>query len=549
MIPASRSDCKVLFSGANGCSYWTQPIASLLHGYRFSFLLGTLLSLFGLNLFGAANVTGQEESWLEVVVTDANLKLPESSSRLLVAFAQGDGRPRFTDASFPGQPVFGMLLNKMQLNTPVPFDISAVGFPVGAELDKLPPGGYKVQAILAFNPSINLPTATGNLRSEIIDVTLPVPKGSKLTIPLTKTFEPRPNREREGYEQVEIVSPLLTAFHNRPMTLRFGVALPAESEAGNSVASEAQDANKQDDPTKVLGTKGLIVHIGGFGQRSSSVAGIERDPRFVQILLDGAGPYGDPYYVDSANNGPYGRALMEEIIPYVEKTYRCAGSGKYRFTTGGSTGGWVSLALQILYPDEFNGCWSSCPDGVDFRNFQLINIYENENAYFLERGDEIPAKRNRNGQTDYSVRHECQLERVLGGGRWELGGQQWASWNAVYGPKGPDGPVPLWDGVSGKINPEVARYWRRYDLRMILEDNWSNLGNRLRGKLHVWVGDRDEYFLNYAVERFKVMTQSLSNPAFDGQIIIESGKGHTNGWKQAAIRDAMYQRMVAEPTR
>jgi len=539
LIFASRSYCDVPVLGTNGRSSWKRLIASLLIGCRFLFLLGTLFILFGQGLFGAANVTGQEESWLEIVVTDANLKLPESSSRLLVAFSKGNGRPRFTDASFPGQPVFGMSLNTVRLNTPILFGKSAVGFPVGAELDKLPPGQYKVQAILVFNPSINLPTATGNLHSELIDITLPVPKGSKLTVPLTKTFEPRPSREREGYEQVEIVSPLLSAFHNRPMKLRFGVALPAEGEARNAFESEAQDAS----------TTGLIVHIGGFGQRSTSVAGIERDPRFVQILLDGAGPHGDPYYVDSANNGPYGRALMEEIIPYVEKKYRCAGSGKYRFTTGGSTGGWVSLALQILYPDEFNGCWSSCPDGVDFRNFQLINIYENESAYFQEGGDEIPAKRNRNGQTDYSVRHECQLERVLGGGRWELGGQQWASWNAVYGPKGPDGPVPLWDGDTGKINPEVAQYWKRYDLRMILEDNWSNLGNRLRGKLHVWVGDRDEYFLNHAVERLKVMTQSLSNPAFDGQIIIESGKGHTSGWKQAVVRDAMYQRMVAEPDR
>lgn len=509
-------------------------MACLPYGVRFVFLLVTMLCS-----LGGGKATGQEDSWLQIVVTDANLKLPESTARLLVAFAQGGGRPSFTDASFPGQPVFGMTLNKIEHNTPVSVDQSAVGFPVGVELDKLPPGRYKVQAILSFNPSINLPTATGNLRSDPIEITLPVAKGTKVTIPLTKTFESRPNREREGYEQVEIPSPLLTAFHNRPMTLRFGVVLPAEGTVANGDEANAKDVS----------TKGLIVHIGGFGQRSSSVVGIERDPRFVQILVDGAGPFGDPYYVDSANNGPYGRALMEEIIPYVETQYRCAGSGRYRFTTGGSTGGWVSLALQILYPDEFNGCWSSCPDGVDFRNFQLINIYENENAYFQNGGDEIPAKRNRNGQTDYSVRHECQLERVLGGGRWELGGQQWASWNAVYGPKGPDGPIPLWDGGTGQINPEVTQFWKRYDLRMILEDNWSNLGNRVNGKIHVWVGDRDEYFLNFAVERFKTMTESLSNPAFDGQIIIEPGKGHTSGWKQSVIRDAMYQRMVAEPVR
>jgi hypothetical protein len=454
-----------------------------------------------------------------------------------VAFASGDGRPRFTDASFPGQPVFGMTVDKIEINRPVSVDQAAVGFPVGVDLNKLPAGRYKVQAILTFNPEINLPTATGNLRSDVIDVTLPIAEGARVTIPLTKKFEPRPNRERDGYEQIEIPSPLLTAFHNRPMTLRFGVALPAEGGAKNDDRPQIPESN----------TKGLIVHIGGFGQRSSSVVGLERDPRFVQILVDGAGPFGDPYYVDSANNGPYGRALLEEIIPFVEQKYGCAGSGRFRFTTGGSTGGWVSLALQILYPDEFNGCWSSCPDGVDFQNFQLINIYENENAYWQKDGTEIPAKRNRNGQTDYSVRHECQLERVLGGGRWELGGQQWASWNAVYGPKGPSGPAPLWDGESGQINPEVAQSWKKYDLRLILQDNWSSLGSRLSGKIHVWVGDRDEYFLNLAVERFKIMTESLTNPTFDGQIIVEPGKGHTSGWDQSTIRDAMYQRMVNAP--
>lgn len=495
---------------------------------------GLLFAVVFLNIMGAFGPKCFADSWLEVVVSDSKLKLPESSSRLLVSFSTDDGRPRFTDASYPGQPIFGMTLDKVELNQPVAIGADAVGFPVGASLDTLPAGKYKVQAILAFNSDINLPNAPGNLRSEVVELTLPVTNGKKVTIPLTQTIESRPNRGRDGYEQVELPSPLLTAFHNRPMTLRFGVALPATSD--DSIETAKKEVSSGD-------AKGLIVHIGGFGQRSNSVVGLERDPRFVQILLDGAGPYGDPYYVDSANNGPYGRALLEEIIPYVEKKYQCGGSGKLRFTTGGSTGGWVSLALQVFYPDEFNGCWSSCPDGVDFRNFQLINIYEHENAFTRKDGSDVPAKRNRNGETDYSVRHECQLERVLGGGRWELGGQQWASWNAVYGPRDANGPIPLWDGQTGEINRDVAMAWKRYDLRMVLEENWSNLGNRLNGKIHVWVGDRDEYFLNFAVERFRTMTQSLSNPAFIGEIIIEPGKGHTSGWKQSEIRDAMYLRM------
>jgi hypothetical protein len=514
---------------------------------RLSFAILTLLMLSGHIVFTAPPTSEacmersperEDDSKMEVVVTDPNLEIPDSSGRLLVAFATGNNRPRFTDASFPGQPIFGLTVDKLIRNEPIVVDDSATGFPVGMRIAKLPPGQYKVQAIFMHNRSINLPNAPGNLRSEVLDVNWPLPPGETLSIPLTETLTQRPSRERDGYELVEIPSPLLTAFHGRPMTLRFGVALPLELE---TIAEIDKDLSKSSSPYI---PKGLIVHIGGFGQRSTSVLGLERDSRFVQILLDGAGPFGDPYYVDSDNNGPYGQALLEELIPYVEKTYGCAGSGKYRFTTGASTGGWVSLALQIFYPDSFNGCWSSCPDGVDFRNFQLINIYEDENAYFAQDGSEVPAKRNRNGTVDYSIRHECQLERVLGGGRWELGGQQWASWNAVYGPKGRDGPVPLWDGETGKIHRQTAEAWKRYDLRLILQDNWSRLGPRLAGKIHVWVGDKDEYYLNLAVERFQAMTITLTNPNFDGEIIIEPGKGHTSGWKSAIIRDAMYQRML-----
>ncbi len=169
-------------------------------------------------------------------------------------------------------------------------------------------------------------------------------------------------------------------------------------------------------------------------------------------------------------------------------------------------GGMVSLALQVFYPDEFNGCWSSCPDGVDFRNFQLINIYEHENAFTRKDGSDVPAKRNRNGGTDYSVRHECQLERCSGEAVWELGGQQWASWNAVYGPRDANGPIPPLDGQTAKST--VMWLWHGSDMTC----EWCSKkivqsGNRLNGKIHVWVGDRDEYFLNFAVERFRTMTQ------------------------------------------
>ena len=266
-----------------------------------------------------------------------------------------------------------------------------------------------------------------------------------------------------------------------------------------------------------------------------------------KIVPDGAGPFGDPYQVDSANNGPYGAALTREVIPFIEKTYRCIGRPAARFTTGGSTGGWVSLALQIYYPDYFNGCWSQCPDSVTFERFELIDIYSEPNAYMNPFGFERPSTRTIDGDTISTVRHECQLERVLGrGDRWELSGRDWASWNAVYGPRGNDGlPVPVWDGKTGAIDKNVVKHWRRYDLKLHLEQNWSKLGPMLAGRINIWVGDSDDYFLNAAVRRLKDSMDRQTNPKFDGRILIEARAGHASGgWTRKEMLDAMAERMA-----
>ena len=156
----------------------------------------------------------------------------------------------------------------------------------------------------------------------------------------------------------------------------------------------------------------------------------------ILIHLDGAGPLGDPYQVDSANHGPYGAAVTRELIPFIEEKFRGIGQGHARVVDGGSTGGWVALALQIFYPEFFNGAWAFCPDGVDFRSFQLVNIYEDDNAYINQHGFERPASREVSGEIRYTMRHECQLENVLGtGDSWTLSGGQWGAWNATYGPR------------------------------------------------------------------------------------------------------------------
>ena len=161
-------------------------------------------------------------------------------------------------------------------------------------------------------------------------------------------------------------------------------------------------------------------------------------PPMILIHLDGAGPLGDPYQVDSANHGPYGTAVTRELIPFVEARFRGIGLGHARVLDGGSTGGWVALALQVFYPDFFNGAWAFCPDSVDFRSFQLVNIYDDANAYVNQHGFEQPAAHDVSGRVRFTMRHECQLENVLGrGNSWAFSGGQWGAWNATYGPRRP----------------------------------------------------------------------------------------------------------------
>jgi hypothetical protein len=451
---------------------------------------------------------------------------PESG-RVLVAVAKAKRRPDFTNYRPPVLPVLGADVERFAADTVVTLGGHSLTFPL-TNLNDLPAGTYSVQAVFATNRDVNLPDAPGNRYCDPVTVKLDPAAGSTIDLTLDRAFAERVPKETATVKFLKLPSKLLSDFHGRPMEYRVGVVLPPDFER---------------EPDKRYG---LVVDVGGFGTRHTAAARLPADPRFVQIVPDGAGPFGDPYQVDSANNGPYGAALTREVIPFIEKTYRCAGTPKARFTTGASTGGWVSLALQVFYPDYFNGCWSQCPDSVTFERFELIDVYAEPNAYVNRFGFDRPGTRTVDGDTISTVRHECRLERVLGrGGRWELSGRDWASWNAVYGPRGTDGlPVPLWDGKTGAIDKSVADHWKKYDLKLHLEKNWQELGPKLAGKIHVWVGDSDDYFLNAAVRRLKDSMDRRTNPKFDGTILIEARKGHaTGGWTRKEMLDAMAARM------
>ncbi len=388
----------------------------------------------------------------------------------------------------------------------------------------VPPGAYYIQAVFDFNRDLRGPGSPGNLYSAVRRVTIDPGTGGTVHLDLSARVSPDElPPESEYVKYVRIRSMLLSDFHGRPIYPRAGVLLPKDF--GREPARRYP----------------LVVTTGGFAQAYDEVPRRFQEssrfrntwltdslPRMILLYLDGRGPFGDPYQVNSDNNGPFGDALLRELIPYVEGKYRAIGRPEARFLSGGSTGGWVSLALQIFYPDSFNGAWAGSPDGVDFRAFQLVNIYSDTNAFVNPSGFERPASRSVTGEVMTTMRHEVQVENVLGSGSsYAMSGGQWGSWNAVYGPRGKDGkPVPLWDPVSGTIDRTVAGRWKKYDLRMELESHWKTLGSKLKGKLHIWVGDADDYFLNNAVHLLDDFL-SRADPPPGGYIRYGPGKGHT----------------------
>jgi S-formylglutathione hydrolase FrmB len=419
-------------------------------------------------------------------------------------------------------------------------DRSSELFPL-ERLSDLPPGEYFVQGLFDDNIDLKSVNAPGNLYGKVQKLRLDPFRTGSVPIVLTERVPPeRIPDESVFVKYVRLESKLLTAFHGRPVYLRAGIILP------------------RDFDRDTLSRYPLEVNIGGYGD-SYTLAGrimeegsafrsmwlSDSTPRMIFLQLDGDGPFGDPYQVNSANNGPYGDALVHELIPAVEKKYRAIARPAGRFLTGGSTGGWVSLALQVFYPDSFNGTWSGYPDPVDFRAYQLVNIYEDTNAYVNKAGFERPAARSRQGDVLWTMRHELRMENMMGaGGSYVRSGGQWGAWNAAYGPRSKGGnPVPLWDPKTGRIDTTLRDYWKKYDLQLVLRDHWQALAPKLRGKLHIWVGESDDFFLNNAVHLLDEFL-STADPPYGGWIRYGPGEGH--GWSplsHSAIMKQMVERM------
>jgi len=338
-------------------------------------------------------------------------------------------------------------------------------------------------------------------------------------------------------KRVKIQSQLLTKFWGHPMFIGATVLLP---KGYNEHPAERYPA------IYIQGHFGLNAPFGftdgsggrGGGGRGNSAefsqAWMSDDfPRMFAVTFQHPTPYfDDSYAVNSANDGPYGDALLQELVPYLEEHFRMIRAPYARVLTGGSTGGWESLALEVLHPDFFGGTWTMYPDPIDFRRYQLVDIYSDDNAFVAPGYEymvpERPMMRTPEGQVTQTMRQMSQLEDVMGShGR---SAQQFEAWEAVYGPVGEDGyPQPLFDKRTGKIDRSVANYMRDhgYDLAAYMKANWAKLGPQWKGKLHLYVGDMDNYYLNLAVYLLEDYLKTT-----DSDATFEYGrpkKGH--GWQ------------------
>jgi hypothetical protein len=256
-------------------------------------------------------------------------------------------------------------------------------------------------------------------------------------------------------------------------------------------------------------------------------------PRMIAVTFQHPNPYyDDSYAVNSPNVGPYGDAFMEELIPMVEKEFRITRQPYARVLSGGSTGGWIALAHQVFYPDFYGGSWPLAPDPVDFRAYELVNIYEDENAYYRDFGwlkVERPEFRDVTGQIYWTNRNYYHYEWARGDRH--RGGENAAAWEAVYSSIGEDGyPKPLWNWYTGEIDHSITDYWKEnWDLRHYMEENWSWLGPKLEGKLHIYVGTMDNFYLNNAIVYLEEFLESTTDPYYGGKVVYGDRKPHVWG--------------------
>jgi pimeloyl-ACP methyl ester carboxylesterase len=425
---------------------------------------------------------------------------------ILLSDKQGEPRRQMNDWFNPPM-IFAKDVKDLASGAEIAVDDSWIGFPV--PFSKVKQGEHSVQAIVRRNLDCPNPgEGAGDLYSDAAKMEIPASgdDADDGLLRVTQVVKARAFRETEQVKLVEIESPSLTKFHGREFKGRAGVWLPT--------GFDAKRARKYP----------VVVSVTGFGGDHRGAHGAVRmvpenaRGEVIVVVPDPLCYRGHSVFADSENNGPWGEMLVKELLPEIEKRYNGAGP-EQRYATGVSSGGWSSLWLQVAYPEEFAGCWSHCPDPVDFRDFQQCDLYAaGSNLYTMTDGSRRPIARMQ-GNVALWYEDFCRRE-------WALGpGGQIHSFEAVFSPRGSDGtPELIFDRETGAINAKVAKAWEKYDIRLVLERNWKELEPKLKGKLHVYAGGEDNFYLEDAVALLKT---SLAELGSDAEVEVIEGMGHT----------------------
>lgn len=537
-----------------------------------------------------AQDTGQKRPAKLRIAVPFSKSLPDSelNGRLLLMIstdAADEPRNQIHDG-VETQQIFGIDIEGLAPGENAIFDSTVFGYPKPSLAD-VPPGEYYVQVLFhryeifrrSDGHTVKLPMdrgegqrwnrAPGNLFSTPKQISLDPQKSQTITIEMDQVIPPISDPPDTKYvKHVKIKSKLLSKFWGRDMYLGAHVLLPEGFDEHpqarfplvinhghfphdfGGFRPEPPDPNLKPEYSKRFRLDGYNRIVKQQAHEFFKTWTGPGFPRVLLIKIQHANPYyDDSYAVNSANLGPYGDAITYELIPHIEQKFRGIGAPWARFMYGGSTGGWEALAAQVLYPDQYNGCYAACPDPIDFRAYTVVNLYKDKNAYFIEgKWGRVPrpGKRNYLGHISSTLEGMNHLELVLG--TKSRSGQQWDIWEAVYSPVGKDGyPQRIWNKRTGEIDAEVARYWREnYDLSYIMRRDWKTLGPKLRGKVHIYCGDMDNYYLNNAVYLTEEFLAKTKQPQYEG--VVDYGDRAEHCWngdhkRPNAISRLRYHRM------
>jgi hypothetical protein len=530
-------------------------------------------------LVGSTSVAAQTR--FSITVPPQRSAAPIDGRLLVMLSADTAGEPRLqvSDNVATAQ-VFGVDVDGWKPGVAQVVDARAYGYPIRSLAD-VPPGRYRVQAMInryqtytrGDGFTVKLPPdrwegqhysiKPGNLYSRA--ATMNVARGGTISLVLDQEIPPVDDfakQETKYVKYLRIRSELLSKFWGTDTYLGAWVLLPEGFDSHPSAHypvvinhghfPSAVDNWRETPPDPTLKPDySERFSLPGYNRIQEEYSyQFYKDwtgngfPRMLLVQIQHATPfYDDSYAVNSANNGPYGDAIMRELVPEIERRFRGIGAGWARFTYGGSTGGWEALAVQMFYPQDFNGAWVACPDPIDFRRYTVLDIYNDRNAYFIEG----PFKRTpRPGMRNYLGHVSTTLEQInhreLALGTKTRSGDQWDVWESVFSPAGPDGyPKRIWDKETGVIDTSVAAYWREhYDLSHILERDWKTLGPQLRGKLRIYVGDMDNYYLNNAVYEVEKFLKRADPPA---DAVVDYGDRDEHCWNGDHTRANAYSRL------